>query len=225
MKLFNIIDISQPIEKTTACFPGDTSFEFSLKASYAHNSSFNLTALKMSPHIGTHADAPSHVLPKMGRDNSAGSMPLDPFIGPCVVIDLSPCSAEITLVNLKEKRKLATSSSRILFRTRSQYRFDVFEEKNAYFSTEIIHFLNSHGVRLIGIDSPSVDEVSSNRLEAHHALISHNMMWLENLDLSEVKEGSYFLSALPLKLMELEAAPVRAVLLEFISDEEGRVLC
>ena len=55
--------------------------------------------------------------------------------------------------------------------------------------------------------------------------ISHGMTWLENLDLSAVKEGDYFLSALPLKFMELEAAPVRAVLLAFEPDHEGEPKC
>ncbi|NGX37069.1 MAG: Kynurenine formamidase [Chlamydiae bacterium] len=225
LKRFKIIDISQPIEKRTACFPGDTSFDFSLKASHAESGSFNLTAYQMSPHVGSHADAPAHVLPKMERGNLAGSMPLDPFIGPCMVIDLSPCCAEITLKDLEGKLDLTEVPTRILFRTRSHSRFDLFEEENACFSTTVIDFLSSHGVLLIGIDSPSVDATSSKQLEAHHALISHNMFWLENLELDGAKEGVYFLSALPLKLMELEAAPVRAVLLEFLPDRKGDSLC
>lgn len=64
-----IIDISQPISKSTACFPGDTSFDYSLKASHRNNGSYNVTAFSMSPHIGTHADAPGHVLETMEKGN------------------------------------------------------------------------------------------------------------------------------------------------------------
>jgi arylformamidase len=69
------------------------------------------------------------------------------------------------------------------------------------------------GVRMIGIDTPSVDHIESKNLETHHQLLERDMLWLENLDLTQVSEGEYFLVALPLKFMELEASPVRAILL------------
>lgn len=208
---YKIIDISQPIARNTACFPGDTPFDYTLEASFLENSCYNLTALKMSPHIGTHADAPAHVLKNMKTANLAGNLPLAPFIGPCLVIDLCPCNAEIKVKDIEAKLK--TIPPRILFRTRAQSHFDIFEAQSAYLSLEIVEFLNHHGVQLIGVDTPSVDAIDSKTLNVHHALIAHGMVWLENLDLSAAKEGTYFLSALPLKLMELEAAPVRAVLI------------
>ncbi len=73
--------------------------------------------------------------------------------------------------------------------------------------------LSALGVGLVGIDTPSVDHVRSKGLSAHHALLDAGMSWLENLDLTQVEAGEYFLIALPLKLTELEASPVRAVLL------------
>lgn len=206
-----IIDISQPVQRSTACFPGDTPFNYIFEASYQDNNCYNLTSFKMSPHVGTHADAPAHVK-KMAAGNLAGDLPLAPFIGPCHVVDLSPRNGEIRLKDIEPKLK-AKILPRILFRTRSQVDFEVFDEQSAHLSVEVIDFLNRHSVRLIGIDTPSVDAVQSKSLDVHHALIHFGMVWLENLDLSKAKEKDYFLSALPLKLMELEAAPVRAVLL------------
>ena len=196
----HLIDISQPINRTTACPPGDTPFAYSLDASSGH---YTVSAFTMSPHIGTHTDAPAHV-----EKNSAlvGGLPLSPFIGPCLVLDLCPFSREIHVSDIEKK---LLDVPRILFRTR----LDVSEEGNASLSPEVIHFLHKKGVKLIGIDTQSVDPVDSKTLKVHHTLISCCMMWLENLDLSQAKEGVYFLSALPLKFMELEASPVRAVLL------------
>lgn len=222
---YTVIDISQPISKSTACFPGDTPFDYSLKSSYPNNGSYNVTAFNMSPHIGTHADAPGHVLEKMEKDNLIGGLPLTSFIGPCHVIDLCPHNSEIRFKDVERKLNKKNLFPRILFRTRCQSRFDVFDEKSAFLSQEIVDFLSDKGVQLIGIDTPSVDATYSKTLDVHHTLISHGMVWLENLDLTAAKEEAYFLSALPIKFIELEAAPVRAVLIPFKSDQLGNLPC
>lgn len=222
---YQIIDISQPVSRATACFPGDTPFDYSLKASYLNNGCYNVTAFQMSPHIGTHSDAPAHVLKTMEKEDLIGGVPLAPFIGPCLVIDLFPCNSEITLKDIEEKFYKKNIPPRILLRTRCQSRFDLFDEQSAYLSPVIIDFLSDKGVQLIGIDTPSVDAIFSKTLDVHHALISRGMMWLENLDLTAAKGGAYFLSALPIKFMELEAAPVRAVLISFQSDQAEEMPC
>ena len=65
---------------------------------------------------------------------------------------------------------------------------------------------------MLGVDAPSVDPKDSKTLPVHHMLFSGNAYILENLDLRRVPVGPYELIALPLKLMALDAAPVRAVL-------------
>ena len=67
-------------------------------------------------------------------------------------------------------------------------------------------------MQLVGIDSASVDPADSLLLESHQALRRHGLRVLENLCLDAVDEGDYELIALPLKLMDCEASPVRAVL-------------
>ena len=71
---------------------------------------------------------------------------------------------------------------------------------------------HSRGVRLIGIDTPSVDPFSSKTLDAHHAFLRNDMAILENLTLDGVPDGLYELIALPLRLEGFDASPVRAVL-------------
>ncbi len=86
-----IIDISQPVTSTSACFPGDVPFSKQMTLTYADSQIINLTALTMSPHVGTHADAPSHIGGDMDAlDAMAGAMPLAPYIGECFVIDAAP---------------------------------------------------------------------------------------------------------------------------------------
>ena len=84
----------------------------------------------------------------------------------------------------------------------------------ASFAPETIAWLAGLGVRLVGIDSQSVDPADSKTLDSHHQLLAHDMRVLENLVLDDVPAGDYELIALPLKLMLADASPVRAILRE-----------
>lgn len=212
-----LIDISQPVAESTACFPGDTPFSRKITASYAESGIINLTALTMSPHVGTHADAPVHIkgsLDATSSDTTAGELPLEPFIGRALVLDFAPTTAGINAAMLQEK--LASSSQpcrRILLKTQAVCRHQVFQEDYSYITEDAAAYLSSQGFVLVGIDTPSVDHIRSKDLPTHAVLDKGNLVWLENLDLSQVEAGEYLLIALPLKFMELEASPVRAILL------------
>lgn len=210
-----IIDISQPVSSSSAYFPGDTPFSKEVTLHHAENQVINLTAMTMSPHVGTHADAPIHIHGSMDEGTGTiGQAALEPYIGPAVVVDISPFHDEIMLEHVREKLDaMDTFPGRVLFKTAKSIRYEVFEQGYAFFSVELVDYLAENGVMLMGIDTPSVDHVDSKTLPAHHAMHQAGMAWLENLDLTRVEAGPYVLVALPLKLMELEASPVRAVLL------------
>lgn len=216
---FEILDISQPVTPDTAAFPGDTPFSMDVTATVRESGSINLTRFTMSPHIGTHADAPSHITGDLhyGDDRLevtlAGQMPLAPFLGRCRVVDVSPASHAVNRETVGGKLAKDDFPPRILLKTREVVRFDRFEDDYAWIGADLIKWLAENGVQLVGIDTPSVDHVESKTLETHHALHAAKMNWLENLDLSAVAGGDYFLIALPLKFATLEASPVRAVLL------------
>lgn len=221
----HIIDISQPISAQTACFPGDTPFSRHIQVSHEDSGFMNLCAFTMSPHVGTHADAPVHVRGRLDASStqeggeSAGHLPLSPYVGPVAVIDVSPCSTGITWAQIQPLLQDASPfPKRILFKTRQHVRYDRFESDYAWLTEDLIQHLSLQGVCLVGLDTPSVDACDSKSLDTHHALLASNMVWLENLDLSAVpispgEVQHYFLVALPLKFMDLEASPLRAVLL------------
>jgi arylformamidase len=87
-----------------------------------------------------------------------------------------------------------------------------FNEDFAGLSPELVHTLHGQGVKLIGIDTPSVDLFDSKDLPSHQACLRYDMGILEGLVLAKVPEGTYELIALPLKLVGFDASPVRAVL-------------
>jgi arylformamidase len=77
---------------------------------------------------------------------------------------------------------------------------------------ETIDLFASKGVKLVGIDTPSLDPQESKTMDAHHRIRAHRMAILEGIVLDAVAPGDYELIALPLKLTTLDASPVRAVL-------------
>lgn len=209
-----IIDISQPVSSNTACFPGDTPFSRNVTLTYKDSGIVNLTSLTMSPHVGTHADSPVHIKGDMGdlSDGMASHLPLEPYLGPVRVIDLAPLSQGITAKHFLDKIG-DDLPARVLFKTCHQIRYHVWEKAYAYLTVELVDALHSKGVRLTGLDTPSVDHIESKKLETHNQLDGYGMVWLENLDLTKVEAGDYVLVALPIKFTELEASPVRAILL------------
>ncbi|HEY9713711.1 MAG TPA: cyclase family protein [Chroococcales cyanobacterium] len=217
---YRFIDISQPVTSTTACFPGDVPFSRQITVSHKESNVINLTALTMSPHVGTHIDAPVHVRGTMeSGEETVGALPLAPFFGPVTVLDLAPCDGAISAAMVAEKLTSGAPIERLLIKTANQIRYHVFEEKYAYFATDLVAWMAEQGIVLAGLDTPSVDHTQSKTLDAHHHLLKHNIVWLENLDLTDVVAGEYLLVAFPVKFMELEASPVRAVLLELESEE------
>jgi arylformamidase len=101
---------------------------------------------------------------------------------------------------------------RLLLATGSFPDPEQFHQNFAAYSAELIHALHQEGVRLIGIDTPSIDLFDSKDLPSHKAVLQHDMAVLEGLVLTDVPDGIYELIALPLKLADFDASPVRAIL-------------
>ncbi len=199
-------DISPPISPDTPPFAGDTAYVQRWTARIGPGCPVNVSAITLSPHLGAHADAPLHY----GRDAGAiGSVDLDPFLGPCRVIHAIDRGLLIAPAHLAHA--VAGLPRRVLVRTcvRAPTRWS---PAFAAFDPGTITWLAGLGVRLIGIDSQSVDPADSKTLESHQQLLAHDMRVLENLVLDDVPPGDYELIALPLKLVGADASPVRAVL-------------
>jgi arylformamidase len=199
-------DISVLTGAWTPEWPGDTPFSCGWTARIADGSSVNLTAITSSPHVGTHADAPLHV-----ADGGAGaeSLPLDAFIGRALVVDVSGPPRDL---GTEWAERLPNGTARLLLRTGASIASGTFPADWPALSAEAAEVLVRRGLRLLGVDAPSVDRRESKTLAVHHALFGGGAQVLENLDLREISDGEYELSAAPVKWAGVDAAPVRAVL-------------
>ena len=199
-------DISPPISSETPAFPGDTRYQQHWAAQIGPGCPVNVSAITMSPHLGAHADAPLHY----GLGAAAiGDVDLHPYLGRCRVIHAIGKGPLIQPEHLAHRE--TDLPARVLVRTCRNAPQEWVDDFPA-FAPQTIAWLGGKAVRLVGIDTASVDPAASKTLESHQQLLLHDMRVLENLVLDEVPEGDYELIALPLKLISACASPVRAVL-------------
>jgi len=211
-----ILDISPLIGRGAIVWPGDTPFALEVAWSPEHGDSVTVSKLTLSPHTGAHADAPLHVGAGSG---DAAELPLSAFWGPCVVLDWRPEIASsprgaIERGALEARAREFDGAERVLFRTLDRP-LDHFPQAFPHFTPEAAAWLAARapaGLRLVGIDTFSIDTPNSKDLAAHRALFGGGLVVLEELDLSQVAPGRYELVALPLKIQGGDASPVRAAL-------------
>jgi arylformamidase len=202
-----LIDISPEISENSAVFPGDMPFSREVSAAFSKGDHLELSGIRMTVHVGAHADAPSHF---HAEGAPIDRRPLDLYLGPCQVVAVKAApGARIAPADVKPKIR----AERVLFKTNSANPYRWSDDFNS-FSPELIDWLAKKKVVLVGIDTPSADPRHSKALESHQALYRNDMAVLEGLDLSAAPEGLYELIALPLRIKDSDAAPVRAVLVK-----------
>jgi len=206
--LSRIHDISPVISPRIGVWPGDVGFSREVSLSIDGGDNIDLSAIRTTVHLGAHTDAPSHY---QAGGEGIESRDLDLYYGPCQVITVTTAQGARILPG---DFSAAVVAERVLFRTDSYPDPDVFSEDYSSLSPELVQRLASQGVRLVGIDTPSIDPFTSKELPSHAAVAAHNMAILEGVVLTGVPDGVYTLVALPLKLEGADASPVRAALIE-----------
>ncbi|WP_027013889.1 arylformamidase [Comamonas composti] len=202
-----IWDISPALDTASPVFPGDTPYSQQWCATLGPGCPVNVSAITLSPHVGAHADAPLHY------DNAGaaiGAVDLVPFLGPCRVIHAIGCGPLIEWQHIAHAAGPGLPA-RVLVRTYA-HAPRVWDPDLTAYAPETVSRLADLGVLLIGIDTASIDPASSKSLDSHQVIRARGLRVLENLVLDEVEEGDYELIALPLKLMQADASPVRAIL-------------
>ena len=210
-----IWDISRTLSDELAEWPGDEPFHFRLTKTLTEGQSVNLGAISMSVHNGTHADAQFHF---DANGESIEKAPLEIYLGRAIVVDLTQAFSQlkekhlITIEDLQPHAEEIAETSRLLIKTGRWNNSAVFPDRIPVIAADIAAWLPKNGVKLLGLDLPSVDEIDSKSLQNHHALAGAGIVIIESLDLSRVGSGIYNLAALPLKIAGGDGAPMRAIL-------------
>ena len=202
-------DISPPVAPGSPVFPGDTPYGQQWSATLSPGNPVNVSRITLSPHVGAHADAPLHYDP---AGAPIGTLDLEPYLGRCRVIHAIGKGPLVQWEHLEHAA--GDLPPRLLVRTYESAPVDRWDDELAAYAPETIERLAALGVKLVGIDTASIDPAHSKALQSHQVIRRLGLRVLENLVLDGVPEGDYELIALPLKLMTADASPVRAVLRE-----------
>jgi arylformamidase len=202
-----IYDLSPPISAALAVFPGDTPASREVLLDMQAGAHLTLSTLRATVHVGAHADAPSHFA---AGAPSIDAVPIDRYVGPCQVMRVA--ARRNAMLTPEDLGKRPIGAPRLLIDTGTFPDPARFNQDFASYSPALVEHLHGLGVRLIGIDTPSIDLCPSKDLPSHHAALKRDMAILEGLVLAPVPEGLYELIALPLRLVGFDGSPVRAIL-------------
>jgi arylformamidase len=200
-------DVTVPLSPEVPTFPGDPPFRMQLVHRIADGKPYNVAHLDLGAHSGTHVDAPFHFLD--GGD-TVDQLPLEILFGKARVVAV-PSREAVRREDLEEVD--LTNDLRVLFKTRSsgKLRGD-FQEDFVYLDPEAARYLVDEGIKLVGIDSLSIEKFGSKDFASHHALLGAGVVVVEGLDLSDVEPGEYDMTCLPLRIVGADASPARVVL-------------
>ena len=215
IKAPKIFDITPLVSPRIGVFPGDQAFERNVVLDIAKGHNIGLSSMTASMHVGAHADAPNHY--QLGGVG-INERDLTRYFGRCLVLPAKAARGERISKSHLNGRFTSQTAQRILIRTESFPNPDQWNSDFNSYDPALIEEWAIAGVKTIGIDTPSIDPETSKDFPSHAMVAKYDLSILEGLVLTSVPEGFYTLIALPLKIENADAAPVRAILIA----DEGR---
>jgi arylformamidase len=203
------IDVSVPLHNGMVHWPGDPPYRMHHVMDQRKGDICTVSQVTMGVHTGTHMDAPLHFIEDAA---SIDKMPFDATVGRARVVEIR----DPKCIHRDELEPLAIESDeRILFKTANsnrQWHKDPFNEDFVFIEQSGARYLAERGVRLVGVDYLSVGGFKQDAVETHHALLDAGIWVIEGLDLSGIEPGTYEMICLPLKLVDSDGSPARAIL-------------
>ena len=202
-----VLDLSHNLESNMPVFPG-TEGPVLNNICTMEKHGFREKLITMYSHTGTHMDAPSHML---YDGKNLDDFDISHFLGPCLVIDCSSLSRDITLEHIK-KYDLKNIDF-LLLRTG----WDKYWGQEQYFSDfpaltlEAAEYLARQSLKGIGVDCISVDLMENSDFQVHKTLLKEDMIMIENLKALDQIEDNMILQAMPLKIKQADGSPIRAI--------------
>ncbi len=207
-----LYDISVPISERLPVWPGDPAIEVTRTGKIEEGAPANVSQLRMGTHTGTHVDPPFHFL---ADGPTLSEIDLERYVGPAWVADCRG-TREVSREQL-EQAGIPSGTTRLLLLTDNSAHWDdpyqPFNREFVDIAVSGAEWMVAHGIRLVGIDYASVDNISDENGPAHHVLLPNDVLIIENLDLRHVPPGrEYDLVCLPLKIEGGDGAPARVIL-------------
>jgi len=165
------------------------------------------SSITMNLHTGTHIDFPLHMIETGNNSNTEN---LNILTGKAKVFDLTHLNEKITYEDIKNLQ--INENDFVIFKTKNSF-VEEFEYDFIYLAIDAANYLADKKIRGVGIDALGIERAQKNH-PTHKILLSDNIIILEGLRLKDIKEDLYELFCLPLKIANVEALPVRAILIK-----------
>jgi arylformamidase len=208
-----IIDVSLPVHEGLLTWPGDPSISVEATSRIARGDSANVSLLRLGTHTGTHVDPPVHFI---DGAEPIDRVPLEALVGLAEVADLT--SADSIGPSELDALSLPSSTQRLLCKTRNS---ELWAREGVSFPNDYVaitpdgaRWLLDRGIRLVGVDFLSVEKDGPPDFPVHRSLLGGGTLIVEGLDLSPVRPGRYELVCLPLRILDGDGGPARAVLID-----------
>ncbi len=204
-----IIDISMPIHYDMPVYKHREQKKPKLTITRNFENGFGAreTKIELDLHTGTHMDAPLHMI-EGGQDSSF--FKVEDMVVPCQVLDLTDVKGGITEGDLKKHN--IKQGDFILLKTRNSFEED-FQSDFIYVKESGAKYLADIGIKGVGIDSLGIERNQPD-YATHRLLLGKGIYILEGLRLKDIDEGVYTLITASLNISNVEASPVRALLMK-----------
>jgi arylformamidase len=208
MKLY---DITLTISNDLPIWPGDPSVNLYRVSDVNQGDEVTLSRLECGVHTGTHLDAPVHFV---RGGSGVDTLDLDVLIGRCLVVHVP--KANVIDAALLDSLAIPPGITRLLFRTRNS---EIWARGDRVFHQDFVavdrsgaEWIVERGIKLVGVDYLSVAPFEA-AVPTHDRLLRAGVIPVEGLNLAGIEPGEYQLVCLPIKLLESDGAPARAVLM------------
>jgi arylformamidase len=190
-KYKQVYDLTKVLDENTKVFPGDPVFTKEQICSVKEHA-FELQHLHICNHTGTHIDFPSHVI---NQGKTSSNYTISDLMAQCTIIDYSKGFNWIKL----QIQQAPTAKF-------------VFFKNVEYLSDEAVNYLIDCSIKLVGVDSLSVDELNNEQLPNHNKLLAQGILIVENLDLNDVCDGDGYAVVAPLNIANIDGIQVRVIM-------------
>ncbi len=206
-----LVDLTQIITEDMPVFPG-TQPPILKIATTVEEHGFKEHLLTMYSHTGTHIDAPSHM---EAAGKNLDELPIEQFYGPALLIDVRDISTErIELEVVKPYEEILKEVDFVIFRTGWEDHWG----RETYYgnfptpTVEVARYLAGYNLKGMGLDAISIDPMDDYDFPVHHEILGKGMLSIENLsNLESLETNRFDLSIFPLKNVNADGSPVRAV--------------
>ncbi|MDQ7049074.1 MAG: cyclase family protein [Enterobacterales bacterium] len=212
---FTLIDVSHVVSDGMVTYKGlpapiicDYLSREASKSHYDEGTSFQIGVVSLCSNSGTYVDVPFH---RYLDGDDLSQIALDKLANlEAVKIIIDPDNNKIEMSDLKD---IDVKIKPFYFKPTEDRHWgsDQYFENHPFVTEEVANFLKQEGVKLVGIDSYNIDDVSGGSRPCHSVLLGGGIPICEHMTgLDQLPQDHFKFFAVPVKMKGMGTFPVRA---------------